>query len=369
MDKLEHLRMQKYKEQAVWFLNACDAGNCQDMCELVWNMHKTCSELDGKGENGNVVDELTALRVLELSNEPCTIKELRNFLMEIHVSYNRRVSLIELLIFKFGYCWRDVVNAAQSCDWQAEKEAQERFDKAKVSLDSAIEAERKSMADAESARKAEENSLHEQEEAAKAAEASRVAEAAFSEAKNQSKIALESLNTQEKKMAKKKDDLERIAADDNLGIVKRNRAKAELAMLLSEDPLPLRAARIKQEAALRKLTKATETAGQAAAASEMAMNKAKEARTAAHAAKEIALAAAREAEARIPLARKALDEVQEVLENFSKNRRAGKGTIFYINRELKEAAKFLPRRKFLAAQREAADAIVAATPTMTEVCG
>jgi len=41
----------------------------------------------------------------------------------------------------------------------------------------------------------------------------------------------------------------------NLGVVKRNRAKAELAQLKCTDPLPLRKAKITQAAAVKKAEK------------------------------------------------------------------------------------------------------------------
>eukprot|EP00968_Pinguiococcus_pyrenoidosus_P004691 scaffold302_cov247-Pinguiococcus_pyrenoidosus.AAC.17 len=53
-----------------------------------------------------------------------------------------------------------------------------------------------------------------------------------------------------------------IASDMSLGVVKRNKAANEKAQLEAEDPMPLRVAKIHQEATTRKLTKALNKAGQ-----------------------------------------------------------------------------------------------------------
>ena len=73
-------------------------------------------------------------------------------------------------------------------------------------------------------------------------------------------------------------------------------AKAELAMAKAEDPMPLRMAKIHQEAAVRKVTKATVKAGAATAAAETAAKLASEAREAAERAAVEASAAAKAAE-------------------------------------------------------------------------
>lgn len=46
------------------------------------------------------------------------------------------------------------------------------------------------------------------------------------------------------------EDLEGKSSDETLSVVKRNKAKAELAQLKGEDPLPLRKAKIGQEVRL-----------------------------------------------------------------------------------------------------------------------
>ena len=166
----------------------------------------------------------------------------------------------------------------------------------------------------------------------------------------QNEAALEELNLQEKTYNDKCDKLEEIGSDETLGVVKKNKAKAELAILKSEDPMPLRMAKIHQEAAVRKVTKATVKAGAATAAAETAAKLAVEARHASEQAYAEATSAARAAENAIPIAQAAFAEAERILEDVKKNNSgSGEGNLWYIDRELEEKKKFLPKSKFASA--------------------
>ena len=207
------------------------------------------------------------------------------------------------------------------------------------------------------------------------------AELVLAEAKEQSENALKELQDQEAAFKKKCDDLEATGSDDSLGVVKRNKAKAELAMAKAEDPMPLRMAKIHQEAAVRKVTKATvkvrssvlcrakatyhrpslicrsrlvQQAGAATAAAETAAKLAVEARVAAEKAAIEASHAAKAAEDAIPAATKAFADAEAVLEEVkAKNSGTGEGNLWYIDRELEEMKRYLPKSKFAAAQAAA----------------
>ena len=112
-------------------------------------------------------------------------------------------------------------------------------------------------------------------------------------------------------------------------MVKRNKAKAELAMAKAEDPMPLRMAKIHQEAAVRKVTKATVKAGAATAAAETAAKLAVEARVAAEKAAIEASQAAKDAEDAIPAANQAFVDAEAVLEEVkAKNSGTGEGNLW-----------------------------------------
>jgi len=87
----------------------------------------------------------------------------------------------------------------------------------------------------------------------KTASDSALAENAARSAKIELEQALSELKAQEDAYHNKKAELERKSEEG--GVVSRNKAKAELAQLLAEDPLPLRRAKITTEAAVKKSRK------------------------------------------------------------------------------------------------------------------
>lgn len=396
------IKQKMYKDQAIYFLNAYKDNYNLEKCEAVWQMHKKCAELDDLKEDGNCLsNEVSAHRVLEYSGSPATTTDLRNFLMQVngetHQACSQRggrggcegegeehkqdqqpeeeeereqreqpqrhqrgggeesftaISLIEILLFYFKEDWRQISNAPPCYNKAKTEKAQNALLEAKKKLETAIHAEQTSRADAQSSEAAEESAAREQEESSKAAELSRREEMMLIVAKEKAESALKDVQNQEEKANTKIKELEDIASNDALGIVKRNRAKAELAQIRNEDPLPLRTAKIQNEAAVRRLAKATKSARQAAIAAEHAKKKAKESKICAKEAKLKALEAAQKAEAAIPQARIAFDDLKEMVRDLMKYQKVPQGTLFYINREVKESSKFLPAAK----QRELEEA-------------
>ncbi|GMH65922.1 hypothetical protein TrST_g7998 [Triparma strigata] len=363
MEKLSHINYLPYKEQAIWFLNSFWSqgpkfGEDAAAREDVWTFHKTSVQLDkSKGEAGNELNEFDAHRLIEKCDSALTVQKMRQVLKEIDVDFNKMVSLSEFMIYKFGVDWHLLVNAPQGCDMGAINEAQAGLDNANKMLQVAISAAEKAKDDHAASKLAEEKSKEEEVNSARAAEDSKKAEIVLAEAKEQAEGALKELQEQEDAFKKKLDDLEATGNDDSLGVVKRNKAKAELAMAKAEDPMPLRMAKIHQEAAVRKVTKATVKAGAATAAAETAAKLAIEARIASEKAAVEASAAAKAAEAAIPDAEKAFADAEAILEEVkAKNSGSGEGNLWYIDRELEEAKRYLPKSKFAAAQAAAAAA-------------
>jgi len=118
--------------------------------------------------------------------------------------------------------------------------------------------------------------------------------------------------------------LKKKSEDTNLGVVQRNKAKNELAQHLAEDPLPLRRAKLTTEAATKKAEKARKVAEEAAEEAEKARLEAEE--------------KLRECEAKF-------DEAQRFLEEIRSRPGGGQGALWWIDRELKEARKYMPKRK------------------------
>jgi vacuolar-type H+-ATPase subunit I/STV1 len=122
------------------------------------------------------------------------------------------------------------------------------------------------------------------------------------------KAALAELKKQEDEFNGKTDELTK--KTESGGVVAQNRAKAELASHLASDPLPLRRAKINTEAATKKAEKAKLAADEAFEA-----------------------------------AKKKVDEAEAYLKEVSSRSGSAKGAIFWIDRDLQEAKKYLPTRK------------------------
>ena len=290
-EKFEKLTKKPYKKQAVWFLNAFWEEYFQDEAarEKIWEYCNLMVKLDPKGENGNELDEFKAHQFLEKTEGAKTVAQMRKELKEIDIDFNKYVALTEFFVFNYKCDVKALVNAPQTSDSESSK----ALTKAQQEVDLAMAKAQAAAQTADEAQKAADNS------AKCAAEA---------------KAALDELHAQQKAYDDKCASLEKTGSDMSLGIVKRNRAKQELAMLKAKDPLPLDRAKINQGATVRKAERARKKADKAAAA-------AKES-------KEAAEKAFKDAEAELARLTKA-------------SKGAGQGTLWYMKRELQEAKKYM----------------------------
>jgi len=162
-------------------------------------------------------------------------------------------------------------------------------------------------------------------EEAKAKEAeSKVREAEAKAAQAELEAALREVKAQEDAFNNKTNLLTRKSEDESTGVVNRNKAKAELSQHLASDPLPLRKAKITQEAAVKKAEKAT--------------NAAIDARRAAEQAKAAAEAAVEETQRKV-------EEAEAYLREVKMKPGTAQGQIWWMERELREARAYLPERK------------------------
>jgi len=277
-EKMQNLIKMTYKEQAVWFLNCYWEEWGDQEGERLWSYVQKCNELDLENhENGNGLDEMKAHVFLESFDETLTVRALRAKLRETGaIGQNERPKIVPLahyLLFRYNADWKRVCNSIMG-DNQAElAKAQEML--------------------------AEVQSLY-KEAAAREQDAKKAAA--------ELKAALDDLHAQEAAYNNKTEELKK--KSEQGGIVSRNKAKAELEIHLSEDPLPLRRAKLTTEAAKKKADKAAD---------------------AATAAREAAEAKVAEAEA--------------YLEEIRNQSGSAQGSIWWIERELHEAKKYLPESK------------------------
>jgi len=143
-----------------------------------------------------------------------------------------------------------------------------------------------------------------QDKVQKAQDAARKA----AQAQQELELALAEVKAQEEARDAKTKDLEQ--KSETGGVVSRNKAKAELSQHLAEDPLPLRKAKITLEAAVKKAERATKVAEEAQAAAESS-----------------------------------LAEAESYLRELSSRGGSGNGAIWWLERELVEARKFMPQKK------------------------
>eukprot|EP01104_Vermistella_antarctica_P010360 TRINITY_DN275_c0_g1_i1.p1 TRINITY_DN275_c0_g1~~TRINITY_DN275_c0_g1_i1.p1 ORF type:complete len:364 (-),score=124.54 TRINITY_DN275_c0_g1_i1:145-1101(-) len=304
-DKLTVLASTVYENQATWFLNAFwDKLGKEAGAEKVWaNKHKF-DELDlQKGKLGNELDEMQAHRFLEAFQETLTVRALRDKLRATGAIGDkvRMISLIHYLIFSHDFDWHFCVNAPQGDNQEEIKKAQALLIEVQQLFDASVAADAAAKTALTAAEKSE----------ADAKQAQADLEAANAE-----------LAAQQKAYTEKTERLEK--ASESGGAVTRNKAKNELAQHLAEDPLPLRRAKIDTEAAVRKAARATKAA--------------EAARAAASAAAVVAEAAVAEAQAKVKEAEDYLTEVKGRSGN-------GQGSIWWLERQLHEAKKYMPSSK------------------------
>ena len=295
--------------------------------EFLWKCVQTMNNISKDKAKGAELDELEAHRFLEHLGETLTVAEMRARLREIDVDFNRKVAMIEYLMQKFNKGVAEtlsapqgeasagavaeaeaMVNAAQQAfeavakeleaqreALAAQKEAEDASVAAKNDADQAADQAAKKEAaskraaqdaahDAEEANHKADVAVHKAQEAkeseayaqgkaseaeAAAGVAKHAADAALAAAEEQRK-ALAEMQALEEALAKKKLELEAKAADGP--IVARGRAKAELEQLKAADSLPMRSAKINQEAAVRRFQKAQLRADEEAGKAQSAHN-------------------------------------------------------------------------------------------------
>eukprot|EP01103_Thecamoeba_quadrilineata_P009184 TRINITY_DN188_c0_g2_i1.p1 TRINITY_DN188_c0_g2~~TRINITY_DN188_c0_g2_i1.p1 ORF type:complete len:409 (+),score=148.17 TRINITY_DN188_c0_g2_i1:25-1251(+) len=392
VEKLKNLSTKTHKEQAIWFLNAFweDDSGTPEQAEQIWKYVNHLQKLDPNAAEGTDVDELIMHRFLEFFQETLTVREMRDSLRDTGAVTDTRmknISLSHYLIFRYKKNFHSLVNSIQGSNQKeidraeallkevqaAFNAADERSKEAKVAHNEAQKAESAAKA-REAEAKAAEATAKSREAEAKSAEASaktRETEAKDREAeaitaKQELETALKELKEQEDAFTNRTNQLTAKSEDESSGAVTRNKAKAELAQHLASDPLPLRRAKITQEAAVKKAEKATIAASEARSKSETARaeaekaarqaeesrreaeNQARQAEQARHAAEESARAAAAAktaAEEAVEETFRKVQEAESYLEEVKAQPGSAHGAVWWMERQLHETKAYLPERK------------------------
>jgi chromosome condensin MukBEF ATPase and DNA-binding subunit MukB len=322
-----------HSQQAIWWLNGFWKSGADKEAEKIYQMVQKFKELEfgdkiiekkGKAKEsapeykeGTEIDEFKAHRFLESQGETLTVVELRKRLETIDIDKNKRLALSEYLLFKYNKTPDALVKAPQGDNKSKVDAAEAQVEQVKAALTDVqhkLEAQKAAL---------------EQQKAEEAA--AKEATERLTKAEEELRAAVEDLKKQEEDYKKKVSTLEGKIQDTSLSTVAKSKASAELAQLKAEDPLPLRKAKITQEAALRKVEKE---------------------RKAAEAAKEKAEKARAESEAKqaeLEVAEKDLQskmsEAEAALEAVKAEGGVPLGQIWWLERELEEARKWMTPKK------------------------
>eukprot|EP01130_Rhizamoeba_saxonica_P002696 TRINITY_DN1245_c0_g1_i1.p1 TRINITY_DN1245_c0_g1~~TRINITY_DN1245_c0_g1_i1.p1 ORF type:complete len:322 (-),score=129.87 TRINITY_DN1245_c0_g1_i1:26-991(-) len=316
-EQFEEFTSKPYAEQAKCFLNAYWAEH-EDSAEQIWGWVHEFIELDFEnGKEGNDLDEFNAHRFLERTGETKTVKELREDLAKIDMDFNRRMAVVEYLLFRWKHTVEDFVNRPQGGGGESDElvEAQRLLDEVARALEECTRT-------ADQAKQREDEAVAAEERAVEAEKPFRIAQ-------EELEAALAELHQQEEEYENRKNDLTKRSEEG--GVVSRNKAKNELAQLLGTDPLPLRQAKLTTEAANRKADKARAPF--------------KAAREEAEAARADAVSAREEADAAVDDANAKYEEAEAYLQEVLSRPQEAYGSIWWMERELEEAKKYMPSKR------------------------
>jgi len=307
--KFAQLCKLKFRDQAVWFLNGFwGDGVNGEVANGVWDYVKKFVELgllgqERKGEEGCELDQFWSAKYLEDMDSAMPAIARKEAFRTIDQDSNGKMSTIEYLIWKYKKGVKDTVDAPQGDNTEAIKKAQQALDAATTQLadcETKLEAQKKAKQQNDKAKE----DLH--------------------AAEKELEVAISELKKQEAEYNNKVATLEATSKDSSASVIQRNKAANELAQLKAEDPLPLRKAKITQEAALRKVQKQKKDAEETGRQLEKAIN---------------------ELEAAYVKLEQKVAEAQAELEKIKSRPGGGKGAIWWLQRELYELDGRLPKAK------------------------
>lgn len=283
------LTRKKYADQAKWFLNGFWKSGAEKEAENIWINTQKFIELDTKKGEGNELDEFWSHKFLESFGETLTVVELRERLKKIDLDVNGKMALLEYLCFKYNKTVKQCVEAPQGGNEELIAAAQAKLTQVQTAL----------------------------VEQQKALEAQKAQEEAVKKAEAENRDAVEDLKRQEDAYQAQIKALEAKANDPNGSVVAKNKAVNELAQVKGTDPLPLRKAKLTQEASLRRVEKERKAAE----------------------------VATQNLETKVRESEKLFAEAEQKLKELNEAGGSSQGAIWWMTRELKEAQKYLPKRK------------------------
>eukprot|EP00005_Dracoamoeba_jomungandri_P005141 CAMPEP_0174261208 /NCGR_PEP_ID=MMETSP0439-20130205/11296_1 /TAXON_ID=0 /ORGANISM="Stereomyxa ramosa, Strain Chinc5" /LENGTH=311 /DNA_ID=CAMNT_0015345649 /DNA_START=20 /DNA_END=952 /DNA_ORIENTATION=+ len=301
-DKLLELCGKSFKDQAIWFLNAYWDTFGADEAENIWKFVEVANEVDVN--NNGILDEFEGHRFLERVGDEMTVLSMRNALRKSQAlepnEAPKTIPLSHVLIIKYDVDWHVLVNAAQGDNKEEVEQAQRMLEE----VQHALELCKQTAAESKQA----------EADAVQAEKDSQIAKAEL-------EAALAELQAQENAYNNRTEELKRKSNEG--GVVAKNKAKNELAQHLAEDPLPLRRAKINQEAAVKRAERAAQEAADR---------------------KDEATSRRLAAEQAVDDANQRFLEAEAFLQEVKSKPGSAAGALWWIDRELHEAKAYLPQK-------------------------
>ncbi len=332
-------------QQAIFFLNGFWESGIAEQAEYCWTVIKKFQELDPEKAEGHDLDEFFSHRLLEIFENALTVTELREALGQIDADKNKRMAAIEYFIWFFKRTVDDTVRSPQGDNNEALEAAQEKMakvQKAFAEVQSKLEAQQAALQENE-------QKLAEQRVAVDAANKAyaevKAAEDAVRAAEAELQAAVDELSAKEAEYAAKIAALEAKSNDESATGMARAKAANELAQLKAEDPLPLRKAKITQEAALKKVQKERKIAEEKVAVADSKKKALEEVQRQLEQTQQNLQRAVQELEQAYVDLQERMAEAAAELEEAKSKGGVPYGNIWWMERELYEADARLPKAK------------------------
>jgi len=330
--KFKEFTSKKYSEQAQAFMNAYWDDDMSSQAEQIWDWTHQFIDLDHEnGKDGVDLDEFNAHRFLEKLGATKTVKQMRDELREIDMDFNKRMALIEYFLWRNHKTVKDFCSKPQGgIDPTELAEAQRLLDEVK-------RAQEEAQTSADEAKRTEDIAVGSANEARAREKEALEQEAPFKKAQEELNAAIDEKKRQEDEYNNKINELTARSNDTSIGVVTKNKAANELAQLKSQDPLPLRQAKISLEAAERKADKLRKPFKEA-------RERAEEARAAADKTAKEAIHARQLADEAVDECNKKFKEAEDYFHHVMSRSGVPHGQVWWLERELAEARKFMPTK-------------------------
>jgi len=113
MEQFKQVEKRNYANQGIFFLNAFWV-ECSGDAERIWLFCQKFHELDNvNGKEGNDLDEFWSHKFLETLGETMTVLQMRDVLKQIDVDNNKRMSLLEYLLYRYKQTIKELLKRPQ----------------------------------------------------------------------------------------------------------------------------------------------------------------------------------------------------------------------------------------------------------------